>query len=147
MLAFSRWKRPHARAFCTRPTGTIRFFSDWWKAIKWAQANGGDVVVWASKCTIGLESSCQTMGVRLIRMEDGFIRSVGLVLDFNWPYSLVLDEKGIYYDPSRPSGLEDILNTFAWNIRSGPNCAAGLPPCVAFIVEKELPNTTRVLTQ
>ena len=62
--------------------GNHPFFSDWWKAIKWAQANGGDVVVWASKCTIGLESSCQTMGVRLIRMEDGFIRSVGVGFGF-----------------------------------------------------------------
>ena len=54
-VGFSRWKRPHTRAFLQSTTGTIRFFSDWWKAIKWAQANGGDVVVWASKCTIGLE--------------------------------------------------------------------------------------------
>ena len=116
-------------------TGTIRFFSDWWKAIKWAQANGGDIVVWASKCTIGLESSCQTMGVRLIRMEDGFIHSVGLGSDFNWPYSLVLDEKGIYYDPSRPSGLEDILNTLPEHPERAELCSRA-SALRGFIVEK-----------
>lgn len=134
-VGFSRWKRPHARAFLQSTTGTIRFFSDWWKAIKWAQANGGDVVVWASKCTIGLESSCQTMGVRLIRMEDGFIRSVGLGSDFNWPYSLVLDEKGIYYDPSRPSGLEDILNTLPEHPERAELCSRA-SALRGFIVEK-----------
>ena len=134
-VGFSRWKRPHARAFLQSTTGTIRFFSDWWKAIKWAQANGGDVVVWASKCTIGLESSCQTMGVRLIRMEDGFIRSVGLGSDFNWPYSLVLDEKGIYYDPSRPSGLEDILNTLPKHPERAELCSRA-STLRGFIVEK-----------
>ena len=134
-VGFSRWKRPHARAFLQSTTGSIRFFSDWWKAIKWAQANGGDVVVWASKCTIGLESSCQTMGVRLIRMEDGFIRSVGLGSDFNWPYSLVLDEKGIYYDPSSPSGLEDILNTLPEHPERAELCSRA-SALRGFIVEK-----------
>ena len=49
----------------------------------------------------------------LARMEDGFIRSVGLGSDFNWPYFLAVDRKGIYYDPSRPSELEDILQRHA----------------------------------
>lgn len=43
-------------------------------------------------------------------MEDGFIRSVGLGSDLIRPHSIVLDKKGIYFDPTRPSDLEDILN-------------------------------------
>lgn len=109
-VGFSWWKRPYARAFLQSTAGTIRFFSDWWSAVKWAQGNGGDVMVWASQYTAGLKNCCQYLGVRLTRMEDGFIRSIGLGSDFNWPYSLVLDRKGIYYDPSQPSELEDILN-------------------------------------
>ena len=75
------------------------------------------------------------MGVRLIRMEDGFIRSVGLGSDFNWPYSLVLDEKGIYYDPSRPSGLEDILNTLPEHPERAELCSRA-SALRGFIVEK-----------
>ena len=86
------------------------------------------------------------MGVRLIRMEDGFIRSVGLGSDFNWPYSLVLDEKGIYYDPSRPSGLEDILNTLPEHPERVELCSRA-SALRGFIVEKGITNTTRVLTQ
>ncbi|MDF1727967.1 MAG: capsular polysaccharide biosynthesis protein [Sulfitobacter sp.] len=40
------------------------------------------------------------------RVEDGFIRSKGLGAQLVPPLSLVLDDLGIYYDPSRPSRLE-----------------------------------------
>lgn len=43
------------------------------------------------------------------RMEDGFIRSVGLGSDLNRPVSLVLDRGGMYYDPSSDSDLQKIL--------------------------------------
>ena len=72
--------------------------------------HGGDVVAWSSKCVDGrLEERCRRAGVPLVRMEDGFIRSVGLGSEFQWPYSLVLDRRGIYYDPTQPSDLEVML--------------------------------------
>ncbi|MEG9415573.1 capsular polysaccharide biosynthesis protein [Vibrio cholerae] len=43
-------------------------------------------------------------------IEDGFIRSVGLGVHFNRPMSLALDRTGIYFDATRPSDLETILN-------------------------------------
>lgn len=112
-VGFSRWKRPHARAFLQSTDGNIRFFRRPNKAARYARARGGDMVVWASKVTEETERVCAEQGVPLVRMEDGFLRSVGLGSHFHWPYSLVLDRKGIYYDPSRPSDLEDILNTFS----------------------------------
>lgn len=42
-------------------------------------------------------------------MEDGFLRSVGLGSDLYSPSSLVVDRRGIYYDPSVPSELEHLL--------------------------------------
>lgn len=80
------------------------------RAVLSAWANGGEIVAWSSGVDASLQKECDDAGVTLARMEDGFIRSVGLGSDFNWPYSLVVDRKGIYYDPSRPSELEDILN-------------------------------------
>jgi capsular polysaccharide export protein len=44
-------------------------------------------------------------------MEDGFIRSVGLGSDLTAPGSLVVDARGIYYDPRQPSDLEILLET------------------------------------
>lgn len=43
------------------------------------------------------------------RMEDGFLRSVGLGIDLTRPMSLVIDGAGIYYDPGRPSDLETLI--------------------------------------
>lgn len=44
-----------------------------------------------------------------IRMEDGFIRSVGLGSNFVMPYSLVLDSQGIYFNSQTESELESLL--------------------------------------
>lgn len=48
-------------------------------------------------------------GVQLIRLEDGFLRSVGLGADLVKPVSWVIDKRGIYYDASKPSDLEYLL--------------------------------------
>jgi capsular polysaccharide export protein len=49
--------------------------------------------------------------VRQVRVEDGFLRSVGLGADLVRPISWVLDSRGIYYNATRPSDLEDLLLT------------------------------------
>ncbi|WP_179378588.1 capsular polysaccharide biosynthesis protein [Jannaschia marina] len=41
------------------------------------------------------------------RLEDGFLRSRGLGADLVPPLSLVLDGRGMYFDPTRPSDLEE----------------------------------------
>ena len=43
-------------------------------------------------------------------VEDGFLRSRGLGADLIAPLSLVLDDVGIYYDATRPSRLENLIN-------------------------------------
>lgn len=47
-----------------------------------------------------------------IYLEDGFIRSLGLWTDPNEPtLSIVMDTRAVYYDATRPSLLEEILNS------------------------------------
>ncbi|MDK3075203.1 capsular polysaccharide biosynthesis protein [Sedimentitalea sp. JM2-8] len=43
------------------------------------------------------------------RIEDGFLRSRGLGAELTPPCSLVLDDLGIHFDPSRPSRLERLI--------------------------------------
>ena len=112
-LGFRWWKKPYARAYLKSTGGETSFFRNSRRAIAQAKTKGGEVVVWSSAATDALQQQCDRESVTLARMEDGFIRSVGLGSDFNWPYSLVVDRKGIYYDPTRPSDLEDILNTIS----------------------------------
>ncbi|MBS1303035.1 capsular polysaccharide biosynthesis protein [Loktanella sp. SALINAS62] len=57
-------------------------------------------MIWASKATADSTA---------VRVEDGFLRSRGLGADLIPPLSLVLDDLGIYYDPSRHSRLETLI--------------------------------------
>lgn len=50
------------------------------------------------------------LGLPLLRLEDGFLRSVGLGHE-DAPLSIVVDELGIYYDASRPSRLEYLIGS------------------------------------
>ena len=57
----------------------------------------------------GLAQDLVSRGITVVRAEDAFIRSNGLGCNYYYPYSLAFDETGIYYDPRRPSDLENIL--------------------------------------
>jgi capsular polysaccharide export protein len=48
--------------------------------------------------------------VNLLRLEDGFLRSVGLGIQFSQPLSWVADTQGLYFDSTGPSDLETLLN-------------------------------------
>ncbi len=52
----------------------------------------------------------------LIQLEDGFIRSVGLGADLIPPLSWAMDTRGIYFDATRPSDLEHILQHGVFDI-------------------------------
>lgn len=69
------------------------------------------LICWGRVPPVGLENLAAQCGVRLLRMEDGFVRSVGLGSDLIPSQSFVLDERGIYFDPSQPSDLEVMLNS------------------------------------
>ena len=53
--------------------------------------------------------SAQGTSPPLLRVEDGFLRSRGLGAALTPALSLVADDLGIYYDPSRPSRLEALI--------------------------------------
>lgn len=99
-LGFSHWKRAIVRDFFV---GSEVVFVD-----RPDQVPANCVLaVWGSRplpAHIG-------DGVRLLRLEDGFLRSVGLGADLIRPISWVVDAKGIYYDSTRPSDLELLLAT------------------------------------
>lgn len=106
---FSGWKRGFVGDFLG-PEARLTHHRDSQAALKAAPA-GSRLLAWASRVDDALESRCRKRGVTLARMEDGFIRSVGLGVDLARPLSLVVDYLGIYYDASAPSELERLLET------------------------------------
>jgi capsular polysaccharide export protein len=66
---------------------------------------GSALLLWGSTpAPAGLASD-----VMIIRLEDGFLRSVGLGADLTQPLSWVIDQRGMYYDATQPSDLEHLL--------------------------------------
>lgn len=53
----------------------------------------------------------KALGFRIVRLEDGFIRSVELGANHSTPYSLTLDDDTLYFDARSASRLERILNS------------------------------------
>jgi capsular polysaccharide export protein len=97
-LDFSTWKRSAVRQ-CF-PDVQVVFIAS---AIE--VPVGGVLVVWGMKPVVGDLAT----NVRILRLEDGFLRSVGLGADLIRPMSWVVDKIGIYYNATRPSDLENLL--------------------------------------
>lgn len=112
LFGFSVWKRKFMRPFLGENLNYISVFSK--NPLKSALKAGLDtnslVYIWGKKEYLELQKWCDENSVNIIRVEDGFIRSVGLGSDLTRPYSLVFDDVGIYFDTTSPSRLENILN-------------------------------------
>ena len=67
--------------------------------------------MWPSRVSSTLIADAARAGTGITRVEDGFIRSVGLGSGLFPPFSVTVDPIGIHYDPSRPSALEHLLGT------------------------------------
>ncbi len=80
-------------------------------AIRDARCGGGAVAVWASAMSPRLRARAAAAGVPLVQLEDGFIRSAGLGALLTPAASLVIDGRGIHFDPSAESDLEHLLAT------------------------------------
>jgi capsular polysaccharide export protein len=97
-LDFSPWKR---RVVCRCfPGAQVVFITNAAEV-----PAGGVLAVWGMKPFPGEPPS----DVSILRLEDGFLRSVGLGADLIRPMSWVVDGRGMYYDATRPSDLEDLL--------------------------------------
>lgn len=99
-VGFSRWKHGYVREFFD---GSRVHFA--WFAKRASQHD--TVASWGRKKDAALQHRPSDKPV--IRLEDGFLRSVGLGADLIRPVSWVQDDLGIYYDATRPSRLEHLL--------------------------------------
>jgi len=106
---FSWWKRREIARFLWTPQHPMRFFRSEARALSFAARQTGSVAIWPSRVSDSMAASAAEKRVRLVRVEDGFVRSVGLGSNLVPPASVTVDRSGIHYDPSRPSDLENLL--------------------------------------
>ncbi len=96
------WKRGHLQKFFGQWRPVV-FARNPARAARRAEASGRGLLVWAG------QAAAVPPTPRLLRIEDGFLRSRGLGAELVAPLSLVTDDMGIYYDPTRPSRLEALI--------------------------------------
>jgi capsular polysaccharide export protein len=99
-LGFPRWKRaPLRQCF---PGRALRFVDDPARL-----PDEAEIAVWS------LSPLAPPPGARwrIWRVEDGFLRSVGLGAELRRPLSWVVDGGGLHFDPRQPSDLETLLAT------------------------------------
>lgn len=97
-VGFSQWKHTSVRTFLA---GSEPRFVESPAPL----AKGEQRAVWGRggpEAEVGVEDT-------LLRIEDGFLRSVGLGANLVQPLSWVIDRRGMYYDARAPSDLEDLL--------------------------------------
>ena len=92
-LAFARKDTPWERILPTLSKFTPHAFVFWGMTEKRVAAN-----------------YAISKGIPIWRIEDGFLRSVGLGAQHILPLSLAIDTAGIYFDPSKQSSLEKLIS-------------------------------------
>ena len=113
-VGVSFWKRRRIGAMLGA-AGTPAFHDDPKTAVAIATRRGGSIAVWPSREPAGLQAAANAANIAVRRMEDGFVRSVGLGAEFRPPLSIVLDRTLPYYDATGPSDLEAILASTAFD--------------------------------
>ncbi|MFN4297802.1 MAG: capsular polysaccharide biosynthesis protein [Brevundimonas sp.] len=108
-VAFAPAKRPPVRRLLNSPKGPVRYFASASAARTAAEAEDGRIVCWASRTGPDFDQATEGFTGPVLRMEDGFIRSRGLGSDFVGALSITLDDLGVYYDATRPSRLEALI--------------------------------------
>ncbi|MEB3335304.1 MAG: capsular polysaccharide biosynthesis protein [Cyanobacteriota bacterium] len=103
-FGFKPWKRPILRRFLRG--SQLRFRRG--QARPGPMADG--LAIWGRDPGQGVERRLrQGPPATLLRIEDGFLRSVGLGANLISPLSWVVDRRGIYYDAGASSDLEWLL--------------------------------------
>ncbi len=97
-FGFSGWKKPIVRAFFGG--STVQF-----AAPDTPVPAGTQLALWGRRAL----PRRAAVDAPVVRLEDGFLRSVGLGADLVRPLSWVMDRQGMYYDARQPSDLETLL--------------------------------------
>ena len=142
-FGFSRWKHALIRPFFNEfKEGDQIFINPWLGeshldlALKKGLDKNSRIYIWGRKPFEEVEQYAKEYDLELFRVEDGFIRSVGLGSDLTQPYSQVVDSRGIYFDPAQESDLEFILQNY--DFAADPRLLERAKNVRTYLIEKKL---------
>lgn len=110
LYGFSRWKQElYRRLFADKD---VRYAADISNFDDLLASERPVIVVWGHQDMPGLLTLAKRHDVPIYRIEDGFLRSVGLGANHVLPYSGCLDGRVLYYNSREPSSLEILLQNY-----------------------------------
>lgn len=110
-FGFRQWKAANLKPMLGLHQEFVHFAKDLKHLDQFNLQDDESVIYWGARPPADLVDYVHDRKAKLIHLEDGFIRSVGLGSDLIRPLSLVMDQRGLYFDATRPSDLEVMLNT------------------------------------
>lgn len=110
-VGFKHWKATNIKPMLSLDLDAVHFVKDVNGASKLLIRPRDCLFFWGAIPPVGLSDLAKACWAEIFHVEDGFVRSVGLGSDLIRPLSLVLDRRGIYFDATRESDLEHMLNT------------------------------------
>lgn len=114
-VGFRRWKAANLAPLLSISPERVTFVKNAKEAEALDITDEDSLLAWGRDAPEGVDKLVDSSGAKQWRLEDGFVRSVGLGAHMVPPLSLVLDADGIYFDPSKPSALEHLLATIEFS--------------------------------
>lgn len=103
------WRIPHLEKFLAQPCQKLSL-------LRPVPQEVDAIAVWGHRPSAAKPVAiAKAAGKPVIRLEDGFVRSLDLGVNGEPPLSLVVDDCCIYYDASKPSALEKLVQDKAGN--------------------------------
>lgn len=103
-IGFAFWKQAHIAPLLWGGSSELPF-----RRSGSGPGSAGNVAIWRSKVSNEELRQFECNRTPLIEVEDGFLRSRGLGADCIPPLSITVDRLGAFFDPSKPSELEQLL--------------------------------------
>ncbi|MBM0637574.1 capsular polysaccharide biosynthesis protein [Campylobacter sp. VicNov18] len=118
-FGFSKWKRQFVKPFFKAKNNEIIFLDSIDGLSNIILQKNDKFFIWGKKVAFDklqntLIKKAQNENLKhfipkISLVEDGFIRSIALGSDLTRPFSLIVDDKGLYVDPSQATKLEELL--------------------------------------
>ncbi|EAL4803477.1 capsular polysaccharide biosynthesis protein [Campylobacter jejuni] len=119
MLGFTLWKRHFIKPFFKAKDNEIIFLNSLKSLAGYKLKENDKFFIWGKridyntlKSTLVKKAQDEDLSnftPKISLTEDGFIRSISLGSDLTRPFSLIIDDKGLYIDPNKASKLEEHL--------------------------------------
>ena len=107
---FPKWRSFNIKPFFSLLPDRVFFANNLKNLNRLGLRDHDRIVSWGNQTPKEVKEIVLKNKASILHLEDGFIRSVGLGSDLIRPLSLVFDKKGMYFDATKASDLEHILN-------------------------------------